>query len=176
LRAIGASGGILAANSNLPVRWSRPVIDSVVLPGHAQATGTYYAVIQTGIVDADRPGRGIWDKIVSPAYADASFVEAEIHLCVTPNGNHALMELVILRVPNPNAGVLYSGMVPIGGPTTALTSIATGQGCIFKEIPVDAEIYNLAKGAIFLNGGDWEIKFDLPMVPCNLPGLGVCED
>jgi hypothetical protein len=176
LRAVGASGGILAANGNLPARWSRPVIDTVVLPGHAQATGTYYAVIQRGVADAKRPSGGIWDSIVSPSYADAGFEEAEIHLCVTPNGNSALMELAFLRVPNPDAGVLYAGMIPIGGPTTALHSIAAGQGCKFKEFIVQAEIYSLAKGAIFFEGGALEIKFDLPMVPCNLPGLGECLD
>jgi len=38
LKVLAASGGTLAAGQLVPERWSRPVIDSIVLPAHAQAT------------------------------------------------------------------------------------------------------------------------------------------
>jgi len=179
LRAIGAGGGIIAASGNLPSAWSRPVVDAVLLPGHAQSTGVYFAMLQPPLPsDAhDGPG-GIWNTIVSPAYAaemgDFSFVEAEYYLCVTPNGNSAFMDLVILNLIGPNAGVRFAGAVPIGGGTVGLNLIAFGQACYEPKIMVQAELYSLAVGALFVGDAGFQVKFDLPMTACNLPGLGTC--
>lgn len=38
LLAALATGGVVGVNA-LPERWIKPVVDSVLLPGHAQATG-----------------------------------------------------------------------------------------------------------------------------------------
>lgn len=39
LRKILAGGGIVVGAESLPGNWSKPLIDSVVLPAHAQTTG-----------------------------------------------------------------------------------------------------------------------------------------
>ena len=38
LKAIGASSGAIVAGKSLPESWSRPVVDSVLLPAHAQTS------------------------------------------------------------------------------------------------------------------------------------------
>jgi hypothetical protein len=40
LKALGATGGAVAASSLLPGKWARPVIEAGVLPAHAQVTPT----------------------------------------------------------------------------------------------------------------------------------------
>ena len=37
LKAVGAGGGAVIAGKQLPESWTRPVLDSVMLPAHAQA-------------------------------------------------------------------------------------------------------------------------------------------
>lgn len=39
LRKILAGGGIVVGAESLPGNWSKPLIDSVILPAHAQTTG-----------------------------------------------------------------------------------------------------------------------------------------
>src|SRR5690606_15413149 len=39
LKGIAAGGGTIAAGASLPERWTRPVVEAVSLPAHAQTTG-----------------------------------------------------------------------------------------------------------------------------------------
>ncbi len=39
IKQILAGGGVIAASHTIPDQWSRAVVESVVLPGHAQTTG-----------------------------------------------------------------------------------------------------------------------------------------
>jgi hypothetical protein len=39
LKALAGAGGVFAAGKSVPEKWTRPVVDSVLLPAHAQATG-----------------------------------------------------------------------------------------------------------------------------------------
>lgn len=52
LKAIAGGGGLAYSNAALPRNWSRPVIDSVVLPAHAQTTG-----VTDTTSGPDRPNR-----------------------------------------------------------------------------------------------------------------------
>ena len=49
LKGLAAGGGVMAAGGSLPERWKKPVVDSVIVPAHAQASpGT----------GGDDPGQG----------------------------------------------------------------------------------------------------------------------
>ena len=39
LKSIAAGSGVIVAGKSLPESWSRPVVDSVILPTHAQTSG-----------------------------------------------------------------------------------------------------------------------------------------
>ena len=45
LKALAAGGGALAAAAFLPGRWAKPVVESGVLPAHAQSSCPYYGQI-----------------------------------------------------------------------------------------------------------------------------------
>ena len=38
LKSIAAGGGVIVAGKSLPDGWTRPVVDSVMLPAHAQTS------------------------------------------------------------------------------------------------------------------------------------------
>jgi hypothetical protein len=38
LKALAGAGGVLATGALLPERWTRPVVESIIVPAHAQAT------------------------------------------------------------------------------------------------------------------------------------------
>ena len=44
LKSITAGSGAIVAGKSLPESWSRPVVDSVMLPAHAQTSTTYIIV------------------------------------------------------------------------------------------------------------------------------------
>ena len=39
LKALAGAGGVFATGALLPERWTRPVVESIIVPAHAQATG-----------------------------------------------------------------------------------------------------------------------------------------
>jgi hypothetical protein len=43
LKSIAAGSGAIVAGKSLPENWSRPVVDSVMLPAHAQTSYGPYA-------------------------------------------------------------------------------------------------------------------------------------
>lgn len=52
LKALAAGGGAVAATQVVPARWVKPVVDTVVVPAHAQATGPSMTVQLSLIQDA----------------------------------------------------------------------------------------------------------------------------
>jgi hypothetical protein len=83
--------GVAAGAVSLPQQWTRPVVDSVSLPAHAQTTaqGFFGQGDLTGIVmnlpDSSRDAlqrivyrqeqRGLLDSLIAPAHANDSFFQ-----------------------------------------------------------------------------------------------------
>ena len=112
-----AAGSIVGVS--LPEKWSQPIINSVLLPAHAQTTtgGPQFAgIILNGIVSTEPPTRtntgDLIDFFVSPAYAlddlDGSCVQLS-----SPSGtlfsNDTLKYEIIM------GGTLYSGSTTVSG-------------------------------------------------------------
>jgi hypothetical protein len=95
LKATVIGSGAVIAGKSLPESWSRPVVDSVMLPAHAQtsATGVGGAVILSLlVVDADD---SILDSLVPAAHAqEPSIVTAELCFMLNDNGTIAVRALV----------------------------------------------------------------------------------
>jgi len=76
LKSVVAGGGVLATGKLLPERWAEPVVQSVVLPAHAQTsppvpTGDFGAA--QSMSGANDRGRSILDYFVQPAHAGMSY-------------------------------------------------------------------------------------------------------
>ncbi len=81
LHAISTGGAAVAAHKILPEKWTKPIIDSVILPAHAQpsigrANGIFTNQPAPGMAAVERPsapGTPVWDRIsnffIKSAYA-----------------------------------------------------------------------------------------------------------
>lgn len=93
LKSVVAGGGVLATGKLLPENWARPVVQSVVLPAHAQTSpGSFDGLFDTGelLVDASgsRPG-SILDMFISPAHAAAFGCNTVTRIQINVSGDQA---------------------------------------------------------------------------------------
>lgn len=76
LKSIVAGGGVLATGKLLPENWARPVVQSVLLPAHAQTSPVSFdGFFDTGELLGDAGGSqpgSILDMFVSPAHAQVA--------------------------------------------------------------------------------------------------------
>lgn len=173
LKAAAGVGGLYSAGKMLPETWTRPVVDTVTLPAHAQTSGPFYDVffIPTIASGNSRPG-GILDLIVPAAYAQNT---VEIHLCLEPAGDMARVDLVAPNESPDGGGVHLSAMAPIGGEPVLFSVEAKGNDCPEPEgLDTLVQVDSLAKGTVF-SGEEEFFPFDLTQQACNLPDLASCE-
>lgn len=64
MKALVAAGGAFGAATIVPTRWTRPIIDTVIIPVHAQSSAVS-GLFATGLP----PGLSILDYIVQPVHA-----------------------------------------------------------------------------------------------------------
>jgi hypothetical protein len=86
LKSIAAGGGAVIAGKSLPENWSRPVVDSVLLPAHALTSNTSGA-LNNANADQDNPMKVVLDTLVPESHADIS---VEIATCVSLNLNRSV--------------------------------------------------------------------------------------
>jgi hypothetical protein len=103
LKSIAAGSGAIVAGKSLPESWSKPVVDSVLLPAHAQtspAVQTYFGPaiviegqeLMGGANDVDVENTilaDVTDKLIPAAHAGGPEGETNGTLCITVNGNSA---------------------------------------------------------------------------------------
>lgn len=91
LKSIAAGSGAVIAGKNLPENWTKPVVDSVMLPAHAQTSQCAFGITETttGIIpySSTPPGPnvpyGLEDILtitVAPAPADGQTVLLEVYV------------------------------------------------------------------------------------------------
>ena len=78
LKSIAAGSGVIVAGKSLPESWTRPVVDSVVLPAHAQTSppsppsgpsGGSSEITLTSIQNSESMLAHVTDALVKPAHA-----------------------------------------------------------------------------------------------------------
>jgi len=77
LKSIAAGSGAVVAGKTLPESWSKPVIDSVVLPSHATTTSPELLIYGSDTAPIARTGVGDWDGEDGPS--------SPIWICVVMN-------------------------------------------------------------------------------------------
>lgn len=86
LKSIAAGGGAILASKSLPESWSRPVVDAVMLPAHAQTSLTQSSGpagdIQTGRLETDSLFANAVNSLVPAAQASIPPIGAS-QVCVT---------------------------------------------------------------------------------------------
>jgi hypothetical protein len=147
LKALAGAGGVFATGRSLPEQWVRPVVDSVLLPAHAQAT-----IIKRDFAgpvtpeSASGPGPSpmskILDFLVPPAHATALPISTAT-LCVTVTGSAFDATLLLSNV---NGCGIFTGNGTVNGGFANLTgssSVFTNVKLQVPDVSVASLSYNL---------------------------------
>lgn len=184
IKSIAAGSGAVIAGKSLPENWTRPVVDSVLLPSHAQTSGqsfngpaTVLDTIPIGSIDNERTTlfASVADSLIQEAHAGGPIIGQ-------PNGTVCAItvgEMMDVQYQNRNNSVLRRGTIPLSG-SGLLSPIATSGAESCNGRPsLTAEIIAITDAFIDLSityprgtaihrinaGGE-----------CNLPALtGICD-
>lgn len=101
LKALTAGGAGAAAVKSLPERWTKPVVDTVMLPAHAQATaGRFQGGGSAAVVTPPGPGPGgaqrLLDLLVPAAHAGTKIASMDVVVCIDVAGATAFNARVLL--------------------------------------------------------------------------------
>ena len=142
LKSIAAGSGAVIAGKNLPENWARPVVDSVMLPAHAQTSGirTFFLFSSTGFITFNnellgttpeeliaRSEQGPLNWFIENAEAQGS----NNAICVTIEGD-------TYQADYQTGSNNYTGSGEVGDPPSSLNSTCPGD-----PIPVQLTVSNV---------------------------------
>lgn len=157
LKQIAAGSGAIVAGKSLPESWSRPVVDSVLLPAHALTSGQsgqIYSGYNLEAVVADNKYNqddsmfaGLLNTVISPANAQGSIFLSGCAM-VTGENVEFWMEILAFIVP-----FYVTGSMPLNG-----TGQATG------VIPCEGAPPPATEPATVIDHSDAYIDIDIGIV------------
>ncbi|NOY17412.1 MAG: hypothetical protein GXP23_10905 [Gammaproteobacteria bacterium] len=158
LKSIIAASGVVAGSQALSSEWTRPLVESVVLPAHAQtslvATGTFTTGRVGAKLDSIQPWyarTNLLDSLISPAHAAAGYEDGvRDSVCGGNNGDLAGADgggyQIMLDIEGSNVDVCVSSLGNgTGNPqmcTREITTTIDGQNIADVDIPMD-NLYDL---------------------------------
>jgi len=139
LRSIAAGSGAVIAGRSLPDSWSRPVVDSVMLPAHAQTSGAFTGTTR-GLVQLQEDSTrlaSLMNAFVNEARAGANFSTMDVSYCVVLNEAGTAGDVDIIMTfydfnvrNNCTSNYLFQlSSVPVGGAPVDLYSGTVQSGC-----------------------------------------------
>jgi hypothetical protein len=163
LKSIAIGGGAIAVAKTLPESWTKPVIDSVMLPAHGQASITTYFGLSVG-------GTG---------FGGLSPPDDGIHGCIVVTGDEA----DVTFQGSENNG-RRNGVVPTDGTLADAVMVAAVSGCNVRTVEIS--ITALSPDSITLkvhspnadppSSSGYEVTFEAGAC-ASLPALnGGCDD
>jgi len=127
LKTVAAGGGAIIAGKTLPENWSKPAIEAMVLPAHAQTSGTFSGSSSTTIAGLGSDSRFARAMNALLPEAQAGIPTYRIDWCVIPI-NDTQAEVTFLVYPDvvpPPFADLYTGTATVG----QKSELASGPGC-----------------------------------------------
>ncbi len=170
LKSILAGGGVAAAGRALPEQWTKPVVDSVLLPAHAQTTcggitsyaGGVILNVVNGVVGADNGDlEKLLDMVVPRAVAQGLPTTATAQLCIECNGDGTINVRVLFSVDDTITTLTpyFTGNnIPIGQQRTLSQQNSCPIGPFAASIIVTS-LAATAVGTLNLDVGNGEIVF-----------------
>jgi hypothetical protein len=186
LKSIAAGSGAVIAGKSLPESWSKPVVDSVMLPAHAQTSMLYYyerntqqtVAIWLEKLNSDRNLlTEVMDTVVSRAEAQPGFND-QTDWCVEVNGNVATITVV-----NNNSDAMWKGDIPTDGTLgTPLPNIQENCDRPPRTVGGQLSIVNYTYGDPTMTimagpgGSGWQVTLPIAPTGCgDLDPLGECN-
>lgn len=183
LKSIAVGSGAIVAGKSLPESWSKPVVDTVMLPAHAATTddtGSAPTPLPTSYNDDfvfSRPMNGqnsplenILSGLVQDAHAQAEAGAREGSMCVDTSKAPAF-EATVLLSDSKSVLALYTGTGTIG---SSAATLVFQEGCDwFGSVKIEIAS-NDANGALYTvtahdgdqtTGGTAPVGTDCPVSP-----------
>ncbi len=196
LKSILAGGGVAVAGRGLPEQWTKPVVDAVLLPAHAQTTCggiTSYAggvILSTTSVEVNNsPVEKLLDLVVPRALAQPAPTTATAELCIQCNGDGTVDVRVLFTVDFDGEVTLtpyFTGNnIPLGQVRTLTQQNTCPEPFSFGSSIVVNSLNATAVGTLNLNANDGQILvsfaggFGIGEGACPIPtspGCGVLTD
>jgi hypothetical protein len=181
-----AAGGVVGANT-LPERWIKPVVDSVMLPAHAQATGIAPSAGAVSSIFASRESgddsllvRAL-EFVIPSAHARPP---DSLYICVNPNATGTKANVQVWEVYGTCATQIHAANnVPVTNNWTPMnppSQCSNGKFSLLDKLGIiqDAHAINGAEVRLesVSNGAKGELRgiYDPTEVPFNIP-LGSCS-
>jgi len=179
LKSIAAGSGAVIAGKSLPESWTRPVVNSVMLPAHAQTSGlrTYFGEariieVQSAISDRENMLASVAGKLINDAHAGWEIGSDRGWLCGTE-----MTDTVHVQFLNNRMSVLREGTLQKTGVEGVLVAISDN-GC--GEIDQPAWIVDINDDYLFVNiqheDGNTIVTYRVSRATsCNMPAAtGEC--
>jgi hypothetical protein len=147
LKSIVAGSGAIVAGKSLPEKWSRPVVDSVMLPAHAQTSNQVYS---SPLADIGMNGQQIGGNSLFARLADGLIPEADAGVilttaiaCATTSGS--MLEFEILY--EGKGAYRISGMLPLDKQIASVTLVECPGSTVFS---IDMQITSMTPTEVVL--------------------------
>jgi hypothetical protein len=96
LKSVAAGGGAIIAGKTLPKEWSRPVVDSVMLPAHAiTSLGPFSGSAGSVMLESDSMLAQAMDAVIPQAHAEDHLVR-DLSWCITSNADRTAADCFFL--------------------------------------------------------------------------------
>jgi hypothetical protein len=181
-KALAGVGVVAVGAAALPRRWTRPVIDSVLLPAHAQATGTVFGGAGLTVVGGGMAGMAgdahykqgpihrLLDAVVPSAHAVAmSPSEPTATVCAMQAGN--LIDVTLQRSQN---NARRQGMLNIDGTPGTLSVIAQSSSCTETPNDLNARISGYTSSGLYLRFAPTGVDVTMDYIETYVPLTGTC--
>jgi hypothetical protein len=143
LKALAGAGGIVATGALLPERWTRPVVESIIVPAHAQATGVLaqsYAGSNVAPPGPAPASRGLGERILNTIIPAASANGNLVSVCLQPGAG--TVDIQIYDCFLSPGGAFGSGLLNAGGvfdawinPWTVTGTLGPSEGTVDLSSP-----------------------------------------
>lgn len=161
LKSLAAGSGVVIAGKSLPASWSRPVVDSVMLPAHAQTSQT--------------------PQTVTYALGLAQNPSEDGHICITYQEGGSTVDIDLWFLVSSQGGDLsvFQAMgVPVG-PTTPVPMTLINQSCGYGDTCTVycTSVNGVADGVFEFDldqGSVFSVPFSAPVAPCIDPPVITC--
>jgi hypothetical protein len=171
LKSIAAGGGAIIAGKSLPENWSRPVVDSVMLPAHALTSLEQYT--------SDPSNAALENDSLLADAMDSFIPEAA---AAGKNGGDKLWEITCLTL-NPDRSVKVDGLLTDGDDTVLVKAAAvwiggdpvymTIFGCTeIEEFDLSVRVTDISNGVArgyYLLDEEDKVNFYCPAGACSAP-------
>lgn len=127
-------GSVVGTAAALPTRWTRPVVEAVVLPAHAQLSGPLY-FLSTGnsanlVTAAVDPGR-LLNLVVPSAVAGGTPPAPSTPYSICISVNNGIATVRVNLPPSTYTACSLQGSGPVGGTDINLTDLCGAPGCVY---------------------------------------------